>query len=201
VGTGADQRTYVLTTVVPTVNAAEGLVLTSRDLIKRLDVTYASLQAEPDKPATMTDSVRLVIAPDPATLSPGQGESYPAGRLTVSINFLLSAEVGEGLYPTAEPLADGEFPAYYSSWAHATLTGLLTEPVVLKDYYATTGTLGHKRRFEWHVFEPAADPSLSPTQRQALESANVRLIHIYREPYSRKTTVRVLGTNGVFRDY
>ena len=32
VGSGAEQRTYVLTTVVPTVNAADGLVVTSRDL-------------------------------------------------------------------------------------------------------------------------------------------------------------------------
>jgi hypothetical protein len=201
VGSGAEQRSYVLITVIPTVNAADGLVLTSRDLTKRLDVTYASLQAEPDGPATIADSVRLVMAPNPATLSPGQAESYRAGKLTVSIDFLLSSEVGEGLYPTAEPLADGEFPAYYSSWAYATLTGLLAEPVVLKDYYATTGTLGHKRRFEWHVFEPAADPSLAPAQRQALDSANIKLIHVDREPYSGKTTVRVLGTNDVFRNF
>ena len=107
-------------------------------------MTYASPQPEPDGAATTTDSVRLVMAPNPATLSPGQAESYQAGKLTVSINFLLSSEVGDGLYPTAEPLGDGEFPAYYSSWAYATITGLLAEPIVLKDYYATTGTLGHK---------------------------------------------------------
>jgi hypothetical protein len=201
VGSGADQRTYVLTTVVPTVNAADGLVVTSRDLTKRLDVTYGSSQAEPDRPATATDFVRLVMAPNPASLSPGQAESYQAGKLTVSINFLLSSEVGDGLYPTAEPLGDGEFPAYYSSWAYATITGVLPDPIVLNDYYATTGTLGHKGRFRWHVFEPAADPSLPPTQRQALETANVKLIHVYREFLSGACTVSVLGTNGVFRSF
>jgi hypothetical protein len=62
VGRGAEQRTYVLTTVVPTVNPADGLVLTSRDLTKRLDVTYASPQTQPDGPATTTEFVRLIMA-------------------------------------------------------------------------------------------------------------------------------------------
>jgi hypothetical protein len=78
---------------------------------------------------------------------------------------------------------------------------VLPDPIVLNDYYATTGTLGHKGRFRWHVFEPAADPSLPPTQRQALETANVKLIHVYREFLSGACTVSVLGTNGVFRSF
>jgi hypothetical protein len=76
---------------------------------------------------------------------------------------------------------------------------LLAEPVVLTGYYATTGVLGHKAAFQWHVFEPAADPSLPPAQRQALESANIELIQIYRELRSGNTTVRILGSDGVFR--
>ena len=200
VGDGAERRTYVLTTVVPTVPPADGLVLTSRDLAKRLDVIYASTQPQPDGPATTTEFVRLIMAPDPATLSPGVALTYLAGGLSVSIAFLASSEVTQGLPPTADPLADGEFPAYYPSWAQATLTGLLAEPVVLTGFYATTGVLGHKAAFQWHVFEPAADPSLPSAQRQALEAANIQLIHIYRELRSGTTTVRILGTNGVFRN-
>lgn len=200
VGSGAERRTYVLTTIVPTVNPDDGLVLTARDLAKRLDVTYASPQPEPDGPATTTDFVRLIMAPDPATLSPGPTETYQAGRLSVSITFLASSDVTHGLPPTADPLADGEFPAYYPSWAQATLTGLLAEPVVLSGYYATTGALGHKAAFQWHLFEPAADPSLPAAQRQAFESANIKLIYVYREVRSGTTTVRVLGTDDVFRN-
>lgn len=199
VGAGAGQRTCVLTTLVPTVNAADGLVITSRDLSKRLDVRYASAQPEPDRPPTVTNSVRLVMAPNPATLSPGQAETIRTDNLSIALHFLLSSEVGNGLYPTAEPLGDGEFPAYYSSWAYATITGLIAEPIILKDYFATTCTLGHKGRFRWFVFEPAADPSLHPTQIQALESANIRLVHVYHEEYSGASTVSILGTDGVFR--
>ena len=96
VGTGTDQRTYVLTTVVPTVNVTEGLVVTSRDLAKRLDVTYASLQPNPDGPATTADFVRLVMAPDPTSLSPSTAATFQAGTLGVSINLLVSSQATEG---------------------------------------------------------------------------------------------------------
>jgi hypothetical protein len=202
VGNGADQRAYVLTTMVPTVNAADGLVVTSRDLPKTLEVSYTSPKPGPDaaNPTTTSDFVWLVMAPDPGTLSQDSPETYRADNLSVSISFLISSEVKDGLPPTADPLADGEYPAYYSSWAYATITGLLAEPIVLKDYYATTGALGHKAAFKWHVFEPAADPSLPPAQRQALQSANIKLIYVYQEVRSRTTTTRILGFDGVFRD-
>jgi hypothetical protein len=201
VGTGAEQRTYVLTTIIPTVNATEGLVLTSRDLTKRLDVTYASPQPSPDSPATLTDSVRLVEAPNPATLSPGTAATFQTGKLGVSLNFLVSSEVTDGPPLSVDPNPYGAFPAYYSSWAHATLTGLLAEPIVLQDYYATTCAPGHKERYKWYVFEPAADPSLPPAQRQALESANIKLIHIDWGANTGTYTVRVLGMNGAFRNF
>ncbi len=201
VGSGADQRTYVLTTIVPTVNVTEGLVVTSRDLTKRLDVTYASPQPSPDGSAALTDSVRLVMAPDPATLSPGTAATFQASKISVSVNFLLSSEASDGPPLSVDPNPYGAFPAYYSSWAHATLIGLLTEPIVLHDYYATTCAPGHKERYKWYVFEPSADPSLPPAQRQALESANIKLIHIYWGADTGTYTVRVLGTNGVFRNF
>jgi hypothetical protein len=140
------------------------------------------------------------MAPDPTMLALGPSETYQVANLSISIAFLASSEVSHGLPPTADPLWDGEFPAYYPAWARATLTGLLAEPVVLGGYYASTGALGHKAAFQWHVFEPAADPSLPSAQRQALESANIRLIHIYRELRSGSTAVRILGTDGVFRN-
>ena len=201
VGAGSDQRTYVLTTFIPTVNAKDGLVITSRDLTKTMEVTYASPQPDPDVPAgaTTTDSVWLIMAPDPATLYPAPPENYQAGGLSVSVSFLLSSETMGGVPQGADPRARGDFPAYYPSWAHATITGLLPEPIVLTNYYATTGTLGHKEAFKWHVFEPGADPSLSPVQRQALVSANIKLIHVYQDVRSREITVRILGTEGKFR--
>jgi hypothetical protein len=200
VGTGEDQRTYVLTTTVPTGNVTEGLVITSRDLTKRLDVTYAAPQPDPAD-ATTTDPVRLVMAPDTATLSPGAPLTYQAGQLSVSMSFLISSTASGGPPLSVDPNPYGAFPAYYSSWAYATITGLLDQPVVLKDYYATTGVPGHKERYKWYIFEPAADPSLPASQRQALDSANIRLIHIYWGADSGTYTVRILGTNGVFRGF
>ncbi len=203
VGSGPDQRTYVLTTTVPTVNLTDGLVITSRDLPKRLDVTYASPQPVPEGAAT-TEFVRLVMAPDPQTLSPGTPVVYQAGKLNVSMSFLLSSAATDAPPLSVDPNPYGAFPAYYSSWAHATITGLLDDPIVLKDYYATTGVPGHKERYRWYIFEPGAEPSLPSAQRQALASANIKLIHVYWQAAGATNgtfTVTLLGTNNVFRSF
>jgi hypothetical protein len=73
----------------------------------------------------------------------------------------------------------------------------------MKDYYAATCVPGHKERYIWYIFEPAADPSLPPAQRQALESANIKLIYVYWQATGGTAgtyTVSILGADGVFRD-
>ena len=142
----------------------------------------------------------MVLAPDPAKLAASAAETFQAGQLGVSIAFLVSSEPNPGPPLTIDPNPYGAFPAYYPSWAHATLTGLLAEPLLLTAYHATTASVGHQRRFQWFLFEPGADPSLSASQRQALEAANVQRIYIYREPYSSLTWVRLQGNDGVWRN-
>jgi len=199
VGTGTQQRTYVLNTVVPLVAANDSLVVTSRDLRKWLEVTYATAQPNPEGAKLTTESVRLVMAPDPATLVPGTTETFQAGKYAVTISFLVSKAAVDGPPLTVDPNPYGAFPAYYPSWAQTTITGLLPDPIVLKGYYASTGTLGHQRRFQSFVLEPTTDPTLPLEQRQALEAADIRLIYIYREPYTNLTRIQVLGANGIFR--
>ena len=178
----------------------EGLIITSRDLKKTLEVTYSGANSNPEGAPTITEAVRLVLAPNPATLAPSAIETFQAGNLGVTIAFLVSTEPNLGPPLTIEPNPYGAFPAYYPSWAHATLTGLLPEPLKLTAYHATTASVGHQRRFQWFLFEPGADPSLSASQRQALEAANVQRIYIYREPYSSLTSVRIQGNDGVWRN-
>lgn len=178
VGTGALQRRYTLITDVPTIDPDEGLILTSRDLKKTLEVNYSAANSNPDGVPTTTEAVRLVPAPDPAKLAPSPAQTFQAGKLDVSIAFLVSSEPSRGPPLTIDPNPFGAFPAYYPSWAHATLTGLLTKPLALTAYHATTASVGHQRRFQWFLFEPSADPSLSATQRQELEAANVQRIYI-----------------------
>ncbi|MCX6858648.1 MAG: hypothetical protein NTX70_00245 [Verrucomicrobia bacterium] len=196
IGSGSLRRRYTLITEVPMVDPTEGLVVTSRDLKKWLEVTYDTPSPNPEGTPTTTEAVRLVLAPDPAKLALSPAETFQAGKLGVSIAFLVSSEPNPGPPLTIDPNPYGAFPAYYPSWAHATLTGLLPEPLVLTAYHATTASVGHQRRFQWFLFEPGADPSLSASQRQALETANVQRIYIYREPYSSLTSVRIQGNDG-----
>lgn len=199
-GVGAFRRRYTLSSEVPMVALDEGLIITSRDLKKTLEVTYSGADSNPEGAPTITEAVRLVLAPNPATLAPSAIETFQAGNLGVTIAFLVSTEPNPGPPLTIEPNPYGAFPAYYPSWAHATLTGLLPEPLKLTAYHATTASVGHQRRFQWFLFEPGADPSLSASQRQALEAANVQRIYIYREPYSSLTSVRIQGNDGVWRN-
>jgi hypothetical protein len=199
VGTGALRRRYTLITEVPMVDPTEGLVLTSRDLKKWLEVTYDTPNSNPEGSPTAKDTVRLVLAPDPATLVPASVESFQAGKLGVSVAFLVSPTATQGPPLSIDPNPYGAFPAYYPSWAHTTITGLLPTPLILTAYHATTASLGHQRRFQWFLFEPGADPGLPEAQRQALKAADVRSIHVYREPYSNVVRVAVEGWGGSWR--
>lgn len=198
VGTGTGQCAYALITSIPTVSATDGLVMTGRELKKWLEVTYAQPQPALNGKVS-SETVQLVASPDLASLAPQETTVYPAGPYTVSIAFLASTNLSAEPLPGVDVNAWGSFPAYDPSWAHATLKGVLAEPIQLRGYYATTGVLGHKTRYEWHVFEPAMDPDLPASQREALRAANLRLIHIERMPYDNKTTISILGWDGQWR--
>jgi hypothetical protein len=206
VGSGPERRVYSLTTFVPKIGAVENLVVTVRDLKKSLSATYATpettLGYDSAPKTTSQEEVQLVVSPAPAGLQPQSSEILDPGKgLRIEVSFLASNESGEGPLPSIEPNPYGTFPAFFSSWAHATITGLLPEPIQLKNYYATSARAGHKLMYTWFVLEPALDPDLPANQRAALEAANVRLIHVYREFLSRKTTAKILGTDGQFRDW
>lgn len=202
-GTGVQTRVYVLTTAIPTVDSTAGLVVTARDLKKWLDVTYATpmptLDWQANPATTLHEDVQLVACPDTATLTPGEAQTYQVGALSVTIAFVHSTDSTEAPLPGVDPNLWGSFPAYRPSWAHATLCGLLPEPITLRGYYATTGVLGHKERYEWHVFEPALDPALPDAQRDALAAANIRLLRIERAQFGSEVTARILGVNAVWR--
>ena len=199
IGTGPLRRRCTLVTEVPMVDPTEGLVLTSRDLKKWLEVSHETPRPNPEGTPTTTEAVRLVLAPDPAKLAPGAAETFQAGKIGVSIAFLISGESNPGPPLTIDPNPFGAFPASFPSWAHATLTGVLSDPLVLTAYHATTASVGHQRRFQWFLFEPGADPTLSSSQRQALEAADVHSIYIYREPYGSINSVKIRGYDGVWR--
>jgi hypothetical protein len=204
VGSGTNRRTYALVTAVPQVNSTENVVLTQRDLKKWLEVTYAApvptLNGMGAPTTTTNEEVQLVLSPDLAQLKPQPAETFDLGKgVSIAISFLVSNETGEGPLPSVDPNPFGVFPAYYSSWAHAMITGLLPEPIALNGYYSTSARAGHKEMFKWFVLEPALDPDLPAAQRAALEAANIRLIYVYREFLSLQNATMILGFDGVFR--
>jgi hypothetical protein len=202
VGTGADQRTYVLKTAIPKAAAAEFPVLSQRDLRKWLEVTYATPVPTYDfyygqSGTTNWEQVQLVESPDFNNLDVLKEETLATTNgLGIQMAFLDSE--GREWLPGVDPTAWGYLPEYYSSWAQTTISGLLAQPIHLQDYYATSAAAGHKI-YDWYVFEPALDPSLPQTQRDALETANVQLIYVER--HLGATTVMVLGREGTFRTW
>ena len=97
-----------------------------------MDVTYAvplsTLDGMGSVTTTTNEQIQLVVSPDPAQLKPQTTQTLDLGKdVSLSVSFLASSESGDGPLPSVEPNPFGVFPACYSSWAHATLTGLLSE--------------------------------------------------------------------------
>ena len=59
------------------------------------------------------------------------------------------------------------------------ITGLTTQPIVLRGEYSQSYAPGHHNLAEQFIFEPALEPDMSQQQLAELEQAGVRAIHVY----------------------
>jgi hypothetical protein len=201
-GSEAAQRQFELTSIIPP-PAAEGIFVRTAELRKWLKVTYTTPMPVPGRDAGSTstgeEEVQLVQAPDLTGLRPGEPETFSAGIVTFSVQFLNPAS------STGPPLGVdknfwGTYPAALSPWMQTRVTGLTSEPIELHGYWSQSARAGHKFRYAWYVFEPKLEPGLSARILEELRTADIQLIYIEREAWpGGQTTARVLGSDGVFR--
>jgi hypothetical protein len=196
-GTGAEQRTFELKTIVPReIPASEPPVFTLPDLRLELVAEYATPQPalEWDMDGlkqVMVKSHAVVLEPRRVLTSTNHLQKRVASSadgMTVHTEFYWPAPPGRGIGDKTAPLVQ---------WKETKIEGLTTQPITLRGEYSQTYRPGHHNFSEEFIFEPALEEGLSAELLAELQAANVQLIHVQFN--FEEAQIRILGLDGNFR--
>ena len=188
-----ESRRYRLqTTVTREVDSTANPVFTQRDFAKYLTVDYTTPQPvlAYEGPGTSTnDAARL--APEQAITS----KSLLQSRSTKS-------KSGWGLdtsfyWPEMPRGPTAGYTAPLIGWVETRITGVTSEPIILKGYYSQTYHPGHHNFFEQFLFEPQLEPGMAASQLAELASQNIRFIAV--ELWQGTMNGWFVGFDGEFR--
>lgn len=110
----------------------------------------------------------------------------------------VSLDVGFYWPPAPTGIVAG-YTAPWAGWEETTITGLTTNPIVLRGYYSQTYRPGHHNFYEEFVFEPRLEDGIDSTTLAELQAANIRMIHFWTSGPN-QGRVKVIGFDGVIRD-
>jgi hypothetical protein len=99
-------------------------------------------------------------------------------------------------WPEAPPVAAG-YTAPLVDWVETRITGLTTEPIVLRGFYSQTYHPSHHNFGENFIFEPRLEEGIPPQILAELAAANIQLLLFQWRSVNSSFTV--LGFDGVFR--
>jgi len=192
-GTGADQRVYQLeTTVIREVSEARSPLLTQADFSKLFSVTYATPMPKISPSGSITtttqEQVRLVPWPVRTASSLLQTRNLSAGSIGIQTSFY---------WPENPHFAAG-YTAPLVEWLETRITGLTSEPIVLRGYYSETYRPEHHNFGENFIFEPRLEEGISAGALAELGSADIQLLHCVRRA-SGAIEISALGFDGQFR--
>jgi hypothetical protein len=74
---------------------------------------------------------------------------------------------------------DAGYTAPNIGFVETRIEGLLPEPLVLNSYWSQTYSPEHHNFSEHFLFEPRLDPGVSAAQVEALETARIRILHVW----------------------
>jgi hypothetical protein len=182
----------------------EGPLLTVDDLLLDLGATWATpqpmLEYSEDVggwvPATRTEeSVELwghcseAIEIQPSF--PHMQLTFTGGSVTVETSYW---------YPPAPTGPTSGYTAPILRWDQTTITGLTTQPIVLRGHYSQTHAPRHHNFGGEYVFEPRLEPGLPEATRLELEAANVAAIVIIDvDSQGGEDQIWALGVDGTLR--
>lgn len=181
----SNPREYVLRARVPgPVSAAQNPVLTAGDLgdwgysLLELNVEYSQPVPAIDwlSNLTTTTSNFAAIGPIPERV-PG---APPVHRIISGPDGVL---IDTAFYWPAPPggIVAG-YTAPLAGWERTIISGLTSEPIVLRDWYSQTYRPGHHNFTESFVFEPGLEPGLALSIRNELAAMNIAQIVVLDSP-------------------
>jgi hypothetical protein len=172
-GADAARREFILrSAVVGSVTPPAAPWVTPRDFRWFLEVNYASQQTEVTWEGVGKVTNDLVVLRERPVID---ATSLPQERTMTSTKSGLKVETRF----TWPPYPKGPTAGYTApniGFVETRITGLTTEPLVLRDVLAQTYSPGHHNFSETFVFEPHVDPNVTPAQRAELDAAKIRLL-------------------------
>lgn len=193
-GAGADERRYALRVTLPTQVDLHSSPLRSLGEVQvELVVDYAvpqpALGWEPRFTNTLRESVLLVPAPRVTAGSLRQTREFSAKGVTVETAFY---------WPAPPKGVVAGYTAPLQAWVGSVITGLASQPIVLRGEYSQTYLPGHHNFWESFLFDPALEPDLPDAVRADLAARNIRAL-IVTGGFGSTDEVLVWGADGTFR--
>jgi hypothetical protein len=181
-GTGKTRRVFQLeTNLVRQVPDGANPLLTHADFSKYFSVTYATpvpklTQSGSEVIAATSETVRLVPRPVKTAGALLQSRSLSnSSGITVQTSFY---------WPEPPGLAAG-YTAPLVEWVETRITGITSEPIILKGYYSQTYRPAHHNFGEDFLFEPGLEAGIPPAVLAELAAANIQaLCCVVRAPGS-----------------
>ena len=174
-------RSYELVTseVGVLVSAAQSPIVTLRDLgnpaFGYLDVNVTHNTAVPfipifGDPELVTEEAIALTPVEP----PSGGEQYHERSYSFESGVNIESRFWLGISDSI--CAGCIFPV--SRWEETVITGLTSQPIVLHDYFSQSYDAGQHNFLEHFLFEPRAEPGISPIILQELEELGIRFIQV-----------------------
>ncbi len=168
-------RLSLHTTLPRTVASRTAPLLMPSDLWRTLYARHATPKPEVewDRWGTTTEDVVRLVVPKPVT----------AGSLLQERRWTNAARTMRVTTRFHWPERSGGIDAGYTApnigFVETRIEGLLPEPLVLTSYWSQTYSPEHHNFSEHFLFEPRLDPGMSAAQVQALETARIRILHVW----------------------
>ena len=178
-GAGAQQRTWDLRiTMPPEVRATQSPVRSMADYHASLEVTHAAPVVAIDHTGVITrntDAVNLGPCPSDlelTALTPRVERTFTFGDITIETTF----------YWPEPPVLGVGYTAPLYKWEQTRITGLTTDPIVLRSDYSQTYRPHHHNVDESFIFDPWLEPNIPQHILDELTAKNVRYLVIeYRD--------------------
>jgi hypothetical protein len=172
IGAANDQWVFQLeTTVIRQVAEGQNPLLTHADFEKQFIVTYATPLPTLTQSGTITttaqEQVRLVPWPvrTPSSLLQTRTSSNSAG-INIQTSFY---------WPEDPHLAAG-YTAPLVEWVETRITGLTSQPIILRGYYSQTYRPEHHNFGENFIFDPRLEEGIPASTLSELVVANVQFL-------------------------
>lgn len=170
VGSGTNRRILTLTTpVIRSATAPQTPLVTVRDFMLTLEAKYATAQPTFDfsgPSTTLNDTVLLTLCPVIRSDSLLQNRAFTnSSQVVVRPQFW---------WPQPPKGPSAGYTAPNLGFVETRITGLTTEPLVLRARAAQTYSPGHHNFWEAFLFEPRLDPAVSAAQLAELEAKQIR---------------------------